>query len=323
MMRAIVQDRYGSPGVLHLERIGRPEPGDNEVLVRVHAAGIDRGVWHLMTGLPYLGRLAFGLRRPKIRVPGRDIAGTVVAVGAAVTKFSAGDKVFGSGKGAFAEFAVAREDQLARMPVNLSFERAAAVPVSAVTALQGLRDAGRVKEGQRVLVIGASGGVGSYAVQLATVLGAEVTGVCSAAKLDLVRSLGAVQVLDYAQDDFADGTQHYDLILDIAGNPSPSRLRRALTPTGTAVITGGEEGGNLTGGMNRQLRALASSTFVRQRLTMFVGKVRAGDLEWLTDVIEAGKVTPSLDRTFALDQVPEAMHYLEEGKARGKVAVTI
>ncbi len=322
-MQAIVQDRYGSTEVLHLGRIRRPEPGDNEVLVRVHAAGIDRGVWHLMTGLPYLGRLAFGVRRPKVRVPGRDVAGTVVAVGSAVTKFSAGDKVYGSGKGAFAEFAVGREDQLARMPVNLSFEQAAAVPVSAATALQGLSDVGRVREGQRVLVIGASGGVGSYAVQLAKALGAEVTGVCSTAKLDLVRSLGADHVLDYTQDDFADGTQRYDLILDIAGNPSLSRLRRALTPTGTAVITGGEEGGNLTGGMNRQLGALASSPFVHQRLTMFVGKVRAGDLERLTDLIEAGKVTPSLDRTFALDQVPEAMHYLEDGKARGKVAVTI
>jgi len=321
-MRAIVQDAYGHADVVRLARIPRPEAADNEVLVRVHAAGLDRGVWHVMTGLPYLGRLAFGVRKPKEPVLGFDVAGTVVAVGSAVTRFSAGDEVFGFGKGAFAEYAVVREDKLARKPVNLSFEQAAVVPVSAVTALQGL-DAGRVEQGQKVLIIGASGGVGSYAVQLAKAFGAQVTGVCSTAKLDLVRSLGADHVIDYTRDDFADGAHRYDLILDIAGNPTLSRLRHALTPTGTAVITGGEDGGNLTGGMNRQLRALVLSPFVRQRLTMFLGKVRSSDLERLIELIEAGTVTPSLDRTYTLDRVPEAIDHLEAGKVRGKVAITI
>src|SRR5450830_1166336 len=321
-MRAIVQDAYGHADVLRLARIPRPEADDNEVLVRVHAAGLDRGVWHVMTGLPYLGRLAFGVRRPKDHVLGFDVAGTVVAVGSAVTRFSAGDEVFGFGKGAFSEYAVVREDKLARKPVNLSFEQAAVVPVSAVTALQGL-DAGRVEQGQKVLIIGASGGVGSYAVQLAKAFGAQVTGVCSTAKLDLVRSLGADHVIDYTRDDFADGAHRYDLILDIAGNPTLSRLRHALTPTGTAVITGGEDGGNLTGGMNRQLRALVLSPFVRQSLTMFLGKVRSSDLERLIELIEAGTVTSSLDRTYTLDRVPEAIDHLEAGKVRGKVAITI
>lgn len=321
-MRAIVQDAYGHADVVRLARIPRPEAADNEVVVRVHAAGLDRGVWHVMTGLPYLGRLAFGVRKPKEPVLGFDVAGTVVAVGSAVTRFSAGDEVFGFGKGAFAEYAVVREDKLARKPVNLSFEQAAVVPVSAVTALQGL-DAGRVEQGQKVLIIGASGGVGSYAVQLAKAFGAQVTGVCSTAKLDLVRSLGADHVIDYTRDDFADGAHRYDLILDIAGNPTLSRLRHALTPTGTAVITGGEDGGNLTGGMNRQLRALVLSPFVRQRLTMFLGKVRSSDLERLIELIEAGTVTPSLDRTYPLDRVPEAIDHLEAGKVRGKVAITI
>ena len=321
-MRSIMQDRYGSPDVLHVAQIARPAVADGEVLVRVQAAGLDRGVWHLMTGLPYLGRLAFGIRRPRNPVPGSDLAGTVAAVGPGVTKFSVGDDVFGFGRGSFAEYAVAREDQLARKPVSLSFEQAAVVPVSAVTALQGLSDVGRVIKGQRVLIIGASGGVGTYAVQLAKALGAEVTGVCSTTKLELVRSIGADHVIDYSRDDFADGAHQYDLILDIAGNSTLSRLRRALTPTGTAVITGGEGGGNLTG-MHRQLGALALSPFVRQRLTMFIAKVRTGDLERLADLIEAGAVTPSIDRTFSLDHVPEALRYLEAGNVRGKVAITI
>jgi NADPH:quinone reductase-like Zn-dependent oxidoreductase len=321
-MQAIVHDTYGSADVLRLTRITRPEVADNEVLLRVHAAGLDRGTWHLMTGRPYLLRLAFGVRRPKNPVPGVDVAGTVVAVGSAVTRFSAGDEVFGFGKGSFAEYAVAREDKLARKPVNVSFEQAAVVPVSAATALQAMTDVGRVELGQTVLIIGASGGVGSYAVQLAKAFGAEVTGVCSPAKLDLVRSLGADHVIDYTSDDFADGTHRYDLILDIGGNPALSRLRRALTPTGTAVIVGGEEGGSWTG-MDRQMRALALSPFVRQRLTNFIAKQRARDLERLAELIEAGKVTPTIDRTYPLDRVPEAVRYLEAGKARGKVSITI
>jgi NADPH:quinone reductase-like Zn-dependent oxidoreductase len=322
-MRAIVQDTYGFADVLRLERIAVPKVADNEVLVRVHAAGLDRGTWHLMTGRPYLQRLVLGFRAPKSPVPGRDVAGTVVAVGPAVTRFSPGDEVYGIGPGSFAEYTVAREDRLARKPVNTTFEQAAVVPVSAMTALRALCDVGRVAIGQKVLVIGASGGVGSYAVQLAKAFGAEVTGVASTAKLDLVRSLGADHVIDYTREDFADGTNRYDLILDIAGNPTLSRLRRALTPAGTAVIVGGEEGGNLTGGMNRQLRALALSPFVRQRLTMLTPKEHASVLERLTKLIEAGQVTPSIDRTYPLDSAPEAMRRLEAGTVRGKIAITI
>jgi len=322
-MRAILQDAYGSPDVFRIAQIRIPEVAAHQVLVRVHAAGLDRGTWHLMAGQPYLLRLALGLRKPKNPVPGLDLAGTVVAVGSVVTRFSPGDEVFGTGHGSFAEYAVAPEDQLALKPANLSFEQAAVVPVSGLTALQALTDVGRVKTGQRVLIIGASGGVGSYAVQLAKALGAEVAGVSSTAKLDLVRSLGADHVIDYSGEDFADGEHHYDLILDIAGNPTLSRLRRALTPTGTAVIVGGEHGGRLTGGLDRQFRAIALSVFVRQRLTFFVSKERGTDLERLTEFIEAGKLTPSIDQTFSLDQVPEAMRNLAAGKVRGKIAITV
>jgi NADPH:quinone reductase-like Zn-dependent oxidoreductase len=323
-MRAIVQDAYGDAGVLSPERIARPAVADNEVLVRVHAAGLDRGTWHLMTGKPYLMRIAgLGFRGPKDRVPGRDLAGTVEAVGSAVTRFAVGDEVYGVGRGSFAEYAVAVEGKLARKPASLSFEQAAVVPISAATALQALTDHGRIEAGQQVLVIGASGGVGSYAVQLAKAFGAEVTGVASTAKLDLVRSLGADRVLDYTCDDYADGSHHYDLVLDIAGNPKLSRLRRALTPKGTSVLVGGEDGGNLTGGMNRSLRALVLSPFVGQRLAWFLAKERASDLERLTELIEAGQVTPSIDRTYPLDQVPDAMRHLASGQVRGKVVITI
>ncbi|NIK54343.1 NAD(P)-dependent alcohol dehydrogenase [Kribbella shirazensis] len=323
-MPAIVQDAYGDASVLRHQRIARPEVADDEVLVRVHAAGLDRGTWHLMAGKPYLMRIAgLGFRRPKARVPGRDLAGTVETVGSAVTRFAVGDEVYGIGRGSFAEYAVAVEGKLASKPASLSFEQAAVVPISAGTALQALTDHGRIAAGQRVLIIGASGGVGSYAIQLAKAFGADVTGVASTAKLDLVRSLGADRVLDYTRDDYADGTDHYDLILDIAGNPKLSRLRRALTPTGTAVLVGGEDGGNLTGGMNRSLRALVLSLFVGQRLAWFVAKERAGDLEQLTELIEAGQVTPSIDRTYPLDQVPDAMRQLASGQVRGKAVITI
>ena len=322
-MRAILQESYGEAEVLHLGEIDRPESGDKEVLIKVHAAGLDRGTWHLMTGKPYLARIAFGIRAPRNPVPGLDVAGTVAAVGSAVTRFAVGDEVFGVGKGSFAEYTVARERQLAHKPGNLSFEQAAVVPVSATTALQALRDQGRVQAGQSVLVIGASGGVGSYAVQLAKAFGAEVTGVCSTAKVDLVRSLGADHVIDYTHEDFADGVRRYDVVLDIGGNPTITRLRRALTPRGTLVIVGGEEGGNFSGGMNRPIRASAMSMFLRQRLRMFVASTRHTDLEHLAELIEAGTVTPSVDRTYPLDQAPEAMRHLVAGKARGKVAITV
>ena len=321
-MKAIIQDAYGSASVLRLAQATTPDIGDNEVLLRVHAAGLDRGTWHLMTGQPYLLRLVAGIRKPRNPVPGLDVAGTVVRVGPAVTRFSAGDEVFGFSRGSFAEYAVARESKLARKPTNASFEQAAVVPVSAVTALQALTDVGQIRPAQKVLITGASGGVGSFAIQLAKAFGAEVTGVCSTTKAGLVRSLGADHVIDYATDDFADGTHYYDLIIDIAGNPGLSRLRRALAPAGTVVIVGGEGGGSWTGGIGRQLRALALSPFLRQRLTMVTAKQRSSDLERVTGLIETGMVTPSVDRTYPLDQVPDAIRYLAAGQARGKVAVT-
>lgn len=322
-MRAIVQGRYGSADMLRPARIDRPVPAAGQVLLRVHAAGLDRGTWHLMTGRPYLMRLICGLRGPKLRVPGRDVAGTVVELGPGVTNFAIGDEVYGIGRGSFAEYAVARADKLARKPANATFAQAAAVPVSALIALRALRDVGRVQAGQRVLITGASGGVGSYAVQLATSSGAEVTGVASTAKQDLVRSLGAAHVLDYTREDFADGAPGYDLIIDIAGNPTLSRLRRALAPTGTAVIVGGEEGGNFSGGMNRQFRALALTPFVKQRLAMAIADERGSDLTELAKLIETGAVTPSVDRTYPLEDAPTAMRHLEAGAVRGKAVITL
>jgi NADPH:quinone reductase-like Zn-dependent oxidoreductase len=323
-MRAIVQDRYGSAEDLSLARVALAQIAEDEVLVRVRAAGLDQGTWHMMTGQPYLLRvLGFGFRAPKHRVPGLDVAGTVSAVGPAVTRFAIGDQVFGISRGSFAEYAAVREDKLSRKPANLTFEQAAVVPISAGTALQALTDAGKVEQGQRVLIIGASGGVGSYAVQLAKAFEAEVTGVCSTSKLDFVRSLGADYVIDYTRQDFADGTNRYDLILDIGGNASLSHLRRGLTPTGTLVIVGGEEGGKWTGGFGRSLRAPLLSPFVRQRLTMLASKERASDQERLTALIEAGKVTPSIDGTYSLDHVREAMRHLASGQVRGKVAITV
>ena len=322
-MRAIVQDAYGSAEVLHLAEIDAPDIAANEVLVKVEAAGMDRGTWHSLTGKPYLMRImGFGFRRPKNRVAGLDVAGTVAAIGADVTRFRIGDEVFGISRGAFAEYAAAREDKLAPKPAGLSFEQAAVVPISGGTAIQALR-AGRVEAGQRVLIIGASGGVGTYAVQLAKALGAEVTGVCSTAKLDLVRSIGADHVVDYTREDFAEGAERYDLILDIGGNSRLSRLRRALTPKGTLVIVGGEEKGNVTGGFGRQLRALALSPFVSQRLTMLASKEHHTHIEAVTPFIDAGQVVPIIDRTYPLAEVADAMRHLEAGQARGKIAITI
>jgi NADPH:quinone reductase-like Zn-dependent oxidoreductase len=322
-MRAIVQDRYGSSDTWRLTAIDRPVIGPHEVLLRVHAAGLDRGTWHEMTGRPYLMRImGFGVRSPKHRVPGRAVAGTVAAVGANVTRFTVGDEVFGVSRGAFAEYAAAREDKLAPKPTNLTFEQAAAVPISATTALQGLR-LGRIEAGQQVLIIGASGGVGSYAVQLAKADGAEVTAVCSAAKADFVRSLGADHVVDYATADVTDGSRRFDLILDIAGNTSLRRLRRALNPTGSLVIVGGESKGNVTGGFGRSLRAPLLSIFVRERLTMLVSKEHHADLLPVTDLIAAGRVMPSVDATHTLEHAADAMRELEAGAVRGKICVTM
>ncbi|HEY6596842.1 MAG TPA: NAD(P)-dependent alcohol dehydrogenase [Asanoa sp.] len=323
-MKAIVQDTYGSTDVLQLRDIGKPRIAADEVLVRVRAAGVDRGVWHLMTGLAYPIRLAgYGLRAPKTPVPGMDLAGVVEAIGAGVTRFRPGDEVFGTGKGAFAEYARAPEAKLAHKPANLTFEQAAAVGISGSTALQAVRDHGGVRPGQRVLIIGASGGVGTFAVQLAKAFGAEVTAVSSTAKVDLVRSLGADHVVDYTREDFATGDRRYDVIVDIGGNTSLSRLRRALTPKGTLVITGGEASGRWIGGYDRQLRAVLLSRFVSQDLKTFINNERYDNLIVLTELIEAGQVTPVVDRTFPLAEAPQAIRYLEQGKARGKVVVTI
>jgi NADPH:quinone reductase-like Zn-dependent oxidoreductase len=323
-MQAIVQERYGSTDVLRCEEIDKPVVSDGEVLVRVHAAGVDRGVWHLMTGLPYLIRIAgYGLRAPKNRVLGMDLAGVVEAVGKNVTRFQRGDEVFGIGTGSFGEYAVAREDKLAPRPENLTFEQAAVVGISGLTALQALRDHGRVKPGQEVLIIGASGGVGTFAVQIAKAFGARVTGVCSTTKVDMVRSIGVDDVIDYTRDNFADGELRYDLILDIGGNTTLARLRRALTPEGTLVIVGGEGGGRWFGGIDRQLRAMMLSPFVGQKLGTFICKENHEDLIVLKELVESGKLMPVVDRTFQLAEVPEAIRYLQEGRAQGKVVITV
>jgi NADPH:quinone reductase-like Zn-dependent oxidoreductase len=323
-MRAIVQDRYGDLDVLELRDIDRPVPKANEVLVRVHAAGLDRGVWHVMTGLPYMIRfIGFGVRRPKVRVRGMDLAGRVEAVGEQVTRFRPGDAVFGWADGSYAEYATVPEDHLAPMPASIGFEQAAAVPISGFAALQAVRDEGEVQPGQKVLVIGASGGVGSFAVQLAKAFGAEVTGVAGTAQLDLVRSIGADDVIDYTREDVTDGTRHWDVILDTAGHRSLSRLRRALSRRGTLVIVGSEGRGRWLGGFDRQLRALLLSRFVSQRLRALSSKPRHDDLQVLEELIRAGKLRPLVDRTYPLAEVPEAIRHLVEGHGRGKVVITV
>jgi NADPH:quinone reductase-like Zn-dependent oxidoreductase len=327
-MKAIVQDTYGTPDVLELRDIDRAVPSDNEVLVRVHAAGLDRGVWHVMTGLPYLIRIVvptLGLRRPKVPVRGMDVAGRVEAVGGNVTRFQPGDAVFGwTDGGSYAEYASAPADHLAPKPDNVTFEQAAAVPISGLAALQGLRDVGEVQPGQRVLIIGAAGGVGSFAVQLAKAFGAHVTGVASTSQVELVRSIGADDVVDYTREDVTDGTRHWDLILDTAGHRSLSRLRRALAPGGTLVIVGSEVRGRWMGGFDRNLRALALSRLVGQRLRMLSSKPRQDDLETLRELLDAGKVTPVIDRTYPLAEVPDAIRYLVEGHGgAGKIVITV
>ncbi len=322
-MKAIVQDEYGSPDVLELRDIDKPEIGDDEVLVRVHAAGVDRSVWHIMTGLPYLMRIGgYGLRAPKNPVPGMEVAGVVEAVGKNVTRLQPGDEVFGIGKGSYAEYARALEDKLAPKPANLTFEQAAVVAISGSAALQGLRDHGRVEPRQKALIIGASGGVGTFAVQIAKAFGAHVTGVCSTTKVDMVRSIGADHVIDYTREDFAEGEQRYDLILDIGGNSSLARLRRALTPEGTLVIVGGEGGGRWFGGIDRQLRVMLSR-FGGQKLRTFISTQNHEDMIVLKELIESGKLTPVIDKTYPLSEVPEAIRYLEEGHAQGKVVITV
>src|SRR5215213_10071574 len=302
-MKAIFRDEYGSPDVLQLRDLDKPEIGDDEVLLRVHAAGVGRDVWHVMAGLPYPIRLAgYGLRGPKNPVIGSDVAGVVEAVGEDVSRFRPGEEVFGIGEGSFAEYARAREDKLAPKPENLSFEQAAAVPVTGLTALQAVRDHGRVTPEQEVLIIGASGGVGTFAVQIAKAFGAYVTGVCSTQKVEMVRSIGADHVIDYTREDFAQSERRYDLIL---------------------VIVGGEGGGRWLGGTDRQLRATILSRFVDQKLGTFVARQNRKDLILLKKLIESGKLTPVIDRTYPLAEAPEAIRYLAEGHAQGRVVLTV
>ena len=324
-MKAIVQVAYGteSEAVLRVADIAQPTLRDDEALVRVAAASVDMGTWHCMTGLPYAMRLAgFGLRRPKALNPGRSFAGTVEAVGKDVTGFERGDEVYGTCDGSFAEYVAARPRMIARKPANLSFEQGAAVPISASTALQAVRKA-QVQAGDRVLIVGASGGVGSFAIQIAKAFGAEVTGVCSTAKVDLVRSLGADHVVDYMREDFTSGQVRYDVILDTGGNRHLSHLRRALTRSGTLIIIGGETGGRWLGGFDRSLRAVLLSPLVSQTLGMLASRENANNLNTLRDLIESGQIVPAIDRSFPLSDAPAAIQRLHEGRARGKFVIAI
>ncbi len=323
-MRALTQRAYGSADVLEVARIERPSIAGDEVLVEVEAAGLDRGVWHLMTGKPYLMRImGFGFAKPKNSVPGMDVAGRVVAVGDDVTRFAVGDEVFGIGTGTYAEFAAAKEFKLAHKPASVTFEQAAASAISGITALQALTTHGRLEPGQHVLVIGASGGVGSFTVQLAKTLGATVTGVASAGKLDTVRTLGADHVIDYTTQAIDDGGRRYDLIVDIGGRNTLSRLRRALSPTGTLVIVGGEDGDRLTGGIGRQLRAALLSPLVKQRLTFFMSSESLESIEELAEHLATGTVTAAVGHQFTLEEVPRAIEAMEAGTLTAKAVITV
>jgi NADPH:quinone reductase-like Zn-dependent oxidoreductase len=326
-MKAIVYHQYGSPSVLGLREAEEPTPRADEVLVKVRAASVNPADWHLLRGEPYVARLQLGLRKPKVRVLGCDVAGQIEAVGETVEMLRAGDDVFGSpfmnGFGVFAEYVCVSEDLLAPKPANLSFEQAAAVPLAASTALQGLRDHGGIAPGQKVLIIGASGGVGTFAVQIARAFDAEVTGVCSNRNVEMVRSLGADHVIDYTREDFTQCGQRYDLIFQLAGTRSPSECRRALAPKGTLLLSSGESEGRWIGPVGRIIKALALSPFVSQKMASFTVKPNKEDLGFLKQLIEAGKLQPVIDRTYPLSETPEAIGYLENGHARGKVVITV
>jgi NADPH:quinone reductase-like Zn-dependent oxidoreductase len=321
-MKAIIHSRSGPPDALELEDIETPSVNEDGVLVRVQAAAVGKGDWLTVQGLPYVARLRYGLPNPKHPVPGFDAAGHVEAVGRNVTQLQPGDEVFGWCDGSFADYASVPEGQLALKPTNLTFEQAAAVPISGFAALQAVRDTGQVQPGQQVVIIGASGGVGSFAVQLAKAFGAEVTGVCGTRSVDLVRSIGADHVIDYTQEDFTRTGQCYDLILEMAGNRPLADLRRALSPGGTLVLVGGS-GGRWFMGTGRTLRAVVLSPFVRQRLRSFLSKPRRTDLVVLKELIEAGKLTPVIDRTFPLNETPEAIRYVGERSTQGKTVITV
>ena len=323
-MKTIVQDEYGSPDVLELRDNDRPEVGDDQVLVHVHAAGVNPGDWAIMSGLPYIARPVYGLRRPKNAVRGTDVAGTVEAVGPGVTRLRPHDEVFGwcgGLGGAFAEYAAASEDALAPKPANLTFEQAAAVPMAGLVALQALRDHGGVRAGQRVLINGASGGIGTFAVQIAKALGAEVTGVCSTRNVDMVRSIGADHVIDYTREDFTHKDRRYDFILDNVANHSLSDLRRALTPTGTLVPNGGGFDNRWFANGGRVVGAHVLNRFVGHRLRPFLVSPKVEDLLVLKELIEAGKVTPVIDRTYPLGEAPEAIGHVGGGHTQGKVVI--
>ena len=323
-MKAIVQDQFGSPDVLQLRDIDTPAVGNNEVLVRIRAASANPWDWHFMRALPYIARPQAGWRKPKNPILGSDMAGEVEATGQGVTRFKPGDEVFGFvGAGAFAEYVSVSEDVVELKPTNLGFQLAAAVPLPAMTALQGLRDVGHIQAGQKVLIVGASGGVGTFAVQLAKWFGADVTGVCSTRSLDLVRSIGADQVIDYTQEDFTRGGEKFDLIFQLAGTTSASACRRALAPKGTLVLSSGDSPGRIIGPMARVIRALLLSPFVGQTLRPLTFKRSSEDLQFLRKLIEAGNVTPVIDRMFPLSESADAIRHLETGHPRGKVVIAV
>lgn len=323
-MKAVVQEKFGSPDVLEVKEIPRPQVGHNEVLVRVRAASPNPWDWHFMRALPYIARPTAGWRRPKNPVLGSDMAGEIEEVGEGVTRFRPGDEVFGFvGAGAFAEYVSVTEDVVELMPTNLDFERAATVPLAGLTALQGLRDVGEIEAGQKVLIVGASGGVGTFAVQIAKWFGADVTGVCSARNLDLVRAIGADHVIDYRQEDFTRSGERYDLVFQVAGTASPSACRRVLTPKGRLVLSSGDSSGRIIGPVGRVIRAVLLSLFVKQTLRPLQVKRSGEDLSFLRELIEAGSVTPVIDRTYPLNESAAAIRYLETGRARGKVVISV
>ena len=323
-MRAVVRDRFGPPDVLEIRELDRPDVGADEVLVRVHAASLNPADWHYMTGLPYIARLAFGLRKPRSPRLGSDFAGTVESVGGNVTRLRVGDEVFGGKEGALADYIAVSEDRALKKPSNLFFEEAAAVPVAAVTALQGLRDHGHIQAGQRVLINGSSGGVGTFAVQIAKAFGAEVTGVCSTRNVARARAIGADQVIDYTQEDFTLQGRDYDLMLDIAGNRTWSECKRVLNPRATLVMVGAPDGNPLLGPLSHLVGIQLAGVGSSQRRAFFVATIKRPDLEFLTDLLESGKVKPVIDdRRFQLSEIAEAFRYLGEGHAQGKIVINM
>jgi len=322
-MKAIVHHEYGSPDVLELQEVAKPIVKDDDMLVRVHAASVNPLDWHFVRGTPYLVRMQAGLSRPKNHIPGVDVAGQVEEVGRNVTKFQPGDEVFGGSGGAFAEYVRVSEGRVVLKPANVTFEQAAAVPIAALTALQGLRDKGGIRQGHKVLINGASGGVGTFAVQIANSFGAEVTGVCSTRNVDMVRSIGADQVIDYAQESFTEGGRRYDLILDMVGNRSMSECRRTLNPEGTYVSVGAAQMGDWVGPLTAALKVLVGSLLGSQKMVPMLTKQTNEDLVVLQELLESGEMTPVIDRQYELSEVPQAIRYLEEGHAQGKVVITM